>query len=121
MNIGILYKTFVASPPFPLMPPAVRQSLAKLGTDISIARRKRRLTVAMMLERIGVAKSTYLKLERGDPSVAMGTYAQAFFALGLGTPLATLIDQRHDEQGLLLEVERLPKRIVPVRRPADRP
>lgn len=103
--------------PVALMPPAVRRSLDKLGADISIARRKRRLTVAMMMERIGIAKATYLKLERGDPSVALGTYAQAFFALGLGAPLGDLIDPRQDEQGLMLDVEHLPKRIVPRRRP----
>ncbi len=104
-----------------MMPPAVRRSLEKLGADISIARRRRRLTVAMMMERIGIAKMTYLKLERGDPTVAMGTYAQAFFALGFGAPLAALIDQRTDEQGLLLEVEHLPKRIVHRRRTDARP
>lgn len=104
------------SPSIAIMPPAVRRSLTKLGADISIARRKRRLTVAMMLERIGIAKSTYLKLERGDPTVAMGTYAQAFFALGLGAPLGELIDQRRDEQGLLLEIDQLPKRVVLRRR-----
>lgn len=103
--------------PVALMPPAVRRSLDKLGADISIARRKRRLTVAMMMERIGIAKATYLKLERGDPTVALGTYAQAFFALGLGAPLGDRIDQRQDEQGLMLDVEHLPKRIVLRRRP----
>jgi len=107
--------------PTALMPPAVRRSLEKLGADISIARRKRRLTVAMMLERIGIAKATYLKLERGDPTVAMGTYAQAFFALGLGAPLGDLIDQRRDEQGLLLEIDHLPKRIMSPRRKESSP
>jgi DNA-binding XRE family transcriptional regulator len=37
----------------------------------------------MMAERTGVAKSTYLKLEKGYPSVALGTYAMAFFVLAL--------------------------------------
>jgi transcriptional regulator with XRE-family HTH domain len=102
--------------PTALLPPQVRRSLEKLGADLSIARRKRRLTVAMMLERVGVSKPTYVKMERGDPTVSLGAYAQAFFALGLGAPLGDLIDQRRDEQGLLLEVEHLPKRIMPPRR-----
>ena len=43
--------------------PTVRRSLAKLGTDIATARRKRNLTMVMMAERIGAAKTTYLKVE----------------------------------------------------------
>ena len=95
-----------------ILPPHVRRSLVKFGADLSIARRKRRLTVAMMCERLGVSKSTWQRLEKGDPTVSMGAYAQALFVLGLGTPLAELVDQRNDEQGLLLEAERLPKRVT---------
>ena len=101
-----------------LFPPNVRSSLAKFGGDLSIARRKRRLTVAMMCERLGVSKSTWQRMEKGDPTVSMGAYAQALFVLGFGAPFGDLVDQRNDEQGLLLEVEHLPKRIVPPRGPA---
>ena len=96
------------------LPPRVRRSLTKLGADIALARKKRSLTVVMMAERIGVAKSTYLKLEKGDPTVALGTYAMAFFVLGFGESLGELLDPRKDEQGLLLDLERMPQR---VRRP----
>jgi len=103
-----------------ILPPSVRQSLLKLGGDLSIARRKRRLTVAMMCERLGVSKSTWQRMEKGDPTVSMGAYAQALFVLGLGTPLGELADQGADEAGLLLEAERLPKRIMPPRDPGRR-
>ena len=99
-----------------ILPPYVRRSLVKFGADLSIARRKRRLTVAMMCERLGVSKSTWQRLEKGDPTVSMGAYAQALFVLGFGTPLAELVDQRNDEQGLLLEAEHLPKRVTSPRR-----
>ena len=95
------------------MPPRVRRSLKKFGEDLSIARRKRRLTVAMMCERLGVSKATWHRMEKGDPTVSMGAYLQALFVLGFGTPFDALIDQRNDEQGLLLEIEHLPKRVVP--------
>lgn len=93
------------------LPMRVRRSLAKLGTDIALARRKRSLTVQMMAERLGVAKSTYLKLEKGDPSVALGTYAMAFFVLGFSDVLGDILDARHDEQGLLLDQQHIPKRV----------
>ena len=97
------------------MSPKVRRSLSKLGDDLSIARRKRRLTAAAMCERVGVSKATWQRMEKGDPTVSLGAYAQALFVLGFGVPLGELADQSADETGLLLEAERLPKRVVPPR------
>ena len=93
------------------MPARVRRSLARFGVDIATARKKRSLTAAMMAERLGVSRSTYLRVERGDPSVAMGAYAMALFVLGLGDALFDSIDPGRDEQGLLLDAERLPQRV----------
>jgi DNA-binding XRE family transcriptional regulator len=94
-----------------IMPARLRRGLKKFGEDISVARRKRRLTVAMMAERVGVAKSTYLRAERGDPKVALGVYAMVLFILGFGDAMTDLIDTRKDDQGLLLDAERVPKRV----------
>ena len=95
------------------LPPKVRRALKKLGGDISLARKKRSLTALMMAERIGVAKSTCFKVEKGDPSVSLGTYAMALFVLGFGEALGDLLDMRRDDQGLLLDAERLPQRVRP--------
>jgi hypothetical protein len=94
-----------------VLPSKLRRGLKKFGEDIGVARRKRRLTVAMMAERVGVAESTYLRAEKGDPKVAFGVYAMVLFVLGFGDAIADLIDVRNDDQGLLLDVERVPKRI----------
>jgi len=94
-----------------LLPPKLRRSLQKLGGDISIARRKRSLTVAMMAERLGVAKATYLRVEKGDPSVSMGVFAMTLFVLGFADALPDLVDPGRDDQGLLLDAQRLPKRV----------
>lgn len=94
-----------------VLPAGVRRSLAKFGHDLAIARRKRHLTVAMMAERTGLAKSTYARLEKGDPAVAMGAYAMALFVLGFGEALRDLTDVRRDDQGLLLDETRLPQRV----------
>ena len=106
-----MYSAYMKSGVNNILPQTVLRSLVKFGTDLSIARRKRRLTVAMMCERLGVSKATWQRIEKGDPTVSTGAYAQALFVLGFGTPLANLADQRSDEQGLLLEVEHLPKRV----------
>ena len=93
------------------LPPKVRRSFVKLGVDVTTARKKRNLTAVMMAERLGVAKSTYLRVEKGDPTVSMGVYAMALFVLGFSDALGEIVDPRRDDQGLLLDVERLPKRV----------
>jgi transcriptional regulator with XRE-family HTH domain len=103
-----------------VLPLKVRRSLVKLGTDLGIARRKRGLTMQMMAERLAVAKSTYVRVEKGDPSVAMGVYAMTMFVLGFGEPLAEIVDPQRDAQGLLLDIERLPKRVRPKKEPQPR-
>jgi len=72
----------------------------------------------MMAERVGVTKVTYLRVEKGDPSVSFGTYAMTLFVLGLGMPFAELADRRQDEVGLLLDEQRLPRTVRLKRGPA---
>ncbi|MGK5084683.1 hypothetical protein WDW37_15420 [Bdellovibrionota bacterium FG-1] len=94
-----------------VIPANVRRSLTKFGADIGIARRKRRLTVAMMAERIGVSMNTYIRVEKGNPTVSLGIYAMALFALGLGAVFGDMIESKNDDQGLLLDEQRLPQRV----------
>ena len=94
-----------------ILPAKVRRALEKLGRDIALARKKRSLTVVMMAERLGVAKSTYLRGEKGDPNVAMGTYAMALFVLGASDGLGDLLDPGGDDVGLLLDERRIPQRV----------
>lgn len=100
-----------------VLPPKVARSLARFGAELSVARRKRGLTSAMMAQRVGVSKSTYLRVEKGEPTVALGAYAMALFVLGFGEGLADLIDPRRDDQGLLLDAQRLPTRVRPKNAP----
>ncbi len=94
-----------------VLPSGLRRSLSKFGHDLAVARRRRHLTVGMMAERTCLAKSTYARIEKGDPSVAMGAYAMALFVLGFGEAFGNLTDPGRDEAGLLMDEERLPKRV----------
>jgi len=96
---------------FAVLPLAVRRSLTKFGKDLGIARRKRGLTALAVAQRAGVSKNTYLRAEKGDPAVSLAVYAMALFALGFGSPFGSLIDMSRDDTGLLLDEERLPKRV----------
>lgn len=93
------------------MPTKVKRELTKLGNDIAIARKKRRLTVDMMLERTSLSKQTYQRIEKGDPSASIGAYAMCLFALGFSDSFGAIADVKEDDTGLMLERERLPKRV----------
>jgi hypothetical protein len=93
------------------LPLPVRNALRKLGADLRDARLRRRISTVIMAQRALVARMTLHKVERGDPTVSMGTYATVLFVLGMTDRLAELADVRSDSLGLLLDEERLPKRI----------
>ncbi len=92
------------------MPFDVTRSLEKFGSDIKVARLKRGLTAEQVADSLEIHRTTYARLEAGDAGVAIGLFAKALFALGLGTPLYDVADPRHDEEGQLLDLQRLPKR-----------
>ena len=93
------------------LPIPVKNALRKLGSDIRDARLRRRIPVAVMAQRAFISRTTLVKLEKGYPGVAIGTYAAVLFALGMIDRLRELAEARSDEVGLALEEERLPKRI----------
>jgi transcriptional regulator with XRE-family HTH domain len=94
------------------LPRAAKQALIKLGEDITIARKKRRISTTSMAERAFISRSTLYKVERGNPTVSMGVYATVLAILGLVEGLGQVADRRDDILGLDIEEERLPKNIV---------
>lgn len=90
--------------------PAVH-ALRKLGRDLAVARRKRGISTADMAARLFVSRDTLWRLERGEPTVAVGTLATATFVLQLHDRLANLAAPATDGLALNLDERRLPKRI----------
>jgi predicted transcriptional regulator len=95
----------------PSLPLAARRALAKAGADIAAARRRRRLPLGIVADRALTTRQTIARIERGDPSVAVGTWATVLFVLGLIDRLVDIAAPAADEVGLALEAERLPKRV----------
>ena len=93
------------------LPLPVTHALRKLGRDVALARRKRGISTADMAERLFVSRDTLWRLERGDPTVSMGTLATAAFVLGLHDRIAGLAAPSTDALALSLDEQRLPKRI----------
>ena len=88
-----------------------RRALEVLGTNIKIARLKRRISVREFAERAGVSERTIIRLEKGDDGVSIGTLAMACLVIGEIDRISDLLDSGSDETGLLLDREALPKRI----------
>lgn len=93
------------------LPIPAKQALNKLGKDIRDARLRRRIGTELMAERAGFSRMTLSKVEKGDSGVSIGAYVSALFVLGMLDRLKDIADARHDLTGLMLEEERLPKRI----------
>ena len=101
-----------------VLPVQLRRSLVQLGRGLSIARRRRKLTLASMAERTGVTRQTYGRIEKGDPTVAIGTYLMAMFVLGLDAGgLERAAEPQADETGTTLHVAALPRAVRTKRTP----
>ncbi len=101
----------------PLSLPAHR-AVAKLGGDLSRARRRRQITQASLAERSGVSLATIKRLERGDARVSIEALVRVLYVLGELARLEQLLDTGEDELGLVLMDQALPKRVRPRRRSA---
>lgn len=93
------------------IPLPAAHALRKLGRDLALARRKRGISTSDMAARLFVGRNTLWRLERGDPTVALGTLVTAVFVLNLHDRLANLVAPASDEIALSLDEQRLPKRI----------
>jgi len=59
----------------------VRMSLEAIGERIAAARKERRLTQRALAEMLGVGTQAVLHIEQGRPTVQIGHYARAVWAL----------------------------------------
>lgn len=84
-------------PPFP----ALRQILRDVGENIRLARRRRGYSAKLLAERAGLSRPTLRAVERGEPGVTMGAYANALHSLGLARDLAQIA--KDDELGRKLQ------------------
>ena len=65
----------IAMPETISLPLPAAHALRKLDRDLALARRKRGISTSDMAARLFVSRDTLWRLERGDPTVALGTLA----------------------------------------------
>lgn len=62
--------------------PDTQKALEIMGEQIKMARLRRNLAVELVSERAGISRTTLWAVEKGSPTVSIGTYAAVLHALG---------------------------------------
>src|SRR5687767_12748713 len=102
----------IPAPTMPLPPPLpVQRGIEKLGNDLALARRRRRISQQSLATRIGASVSTVKRMEKGDMRVPLHFIARSLYVFGELDRLTSLLDSANDEIGLTLADEALPRRI----------
>ncbi|WP_435255266.1 helix-turn-helix domain-containing protein [Tenacibaculum sp. A30] len=57
--------------------------MERLGENIKLARKRRKLTTVQVSERAGIDRTTLYKIEKGNSSVTIGAYFNVLRVLGL--------------------------------------
>lgn len=70
-----------------MLPRKVQKNLEIMGQQIKLARRRRRLSIAVIAQRAQCSELTVIRAERGTPTVSIGIYARILYALGLDEDL----------------------------------
>jgi transcriptional regulator with XRE-family HTH domain len=74
-------------PATPTVAPTDRERLARLGERLRAARKRQRVTTVATAQAAGISRVTLHRIERGEPTVAIGGWMAAASALGLAFDL----------------------------------
>ena len=87
----------------------VDRSLKKIGLSLQNARKRRKITTALMAERLGISRGTLVKLEKGHPGISIETFLAALMMLDKLDEVVALLE--NDPLGIALMDKSLPKRV----------
>ena len=89
--------------------PQTQTLLSEMGEQIRLARLRRHLPSELVAERANLSRATVTAIEKGSPSVAIGSYAAVLQALN-GLDKDLLLIAKDDELGRKLQDLALPQR-----------
>jgi transcriptional regulator with XRE-family HTH domain len=94
--------------------PKTKKILAGLGENIKLARLRRKLSAKQISERANISRPTLLAIEKGSPTVSIGSYIQVLFVLGLAEDFTEVASDdelgRKLQDAKLIVKERAPKK-----------
>jgi transcriptional regulator with XRE-family HTH domain len=98
----------------PILLPRNLKILQEFGENIKLARLRRKLSAEQVAERANIGRTTLWTIEKGSPNVALGSYIQVLFVLGLEKDLLKVAGDdplgRRLQDAKLLVKERAPKK-----------
>jgi transcriptional regulator with XRE-family HTH domain len=96
--------------------PSVQKVLNEFGENVKLARLRRKLSAEQVAERANISRSTLWLVEKGTPGVAIGTYLQVLFVLGLEKDFLNVASDdklgRKLQDANLIIKKRAPKKII---------
>jgi len=105
---------------YPAISESTTDQLLKLGRDISVARKRRHMSMSEMAERMMVNLKTVQRMEKGDPAVGIGIVATALWVLGLHRRLGDLVAPESDSVALQEDIKNLPRDFRRSRKQTDK-
>lgn len=88
------------------LPPSTIAAIQKLGADLAVARLRRRESLRVWAQRLGVTVPTLRRLEGGDPTVSIGILATALWLISRDGELGQLAAPEHDLGALERDVRK---------------
>lgn len=92
-------------------PFAVRNGAQRIGERLTLARKRRRLTVRELASKAGISYDTARAVEAGNLQTGLGAYLAMLWAMGLESEIQAFVDPERDDEGKQLELTRLPQRV----------
>lgn len=97
-----------------LLLPPIKRIVDELGENIKLARLRRKLSAEQVSDRANISRPTLLAIEKGLPGVALASYANVLYVLGLEKDLLMVaaddkLGRKLQDAGLLVK-ERAPKK-----------
>jgi transcriptional regulator with XRE-family HTH domain len=97
-----------------MLSPKTNKILTGLGENIKLARLRRKLSSEQVAERANISRPTLLAIEKGSPTVSIGSYIQVLFVLGLADDFLKVANDdelgRRLQDAKLIIKERAPKK-----------
>ena len=89
--------------------PQTGEALRLLASAIRVNRLRRNWSIDELATRVGVSHPTIIKVERGDPRVAVGTFLEAATLVGVSLFDEDPIARSRHQQRLTVELSLLPQ------------
>ena len=95
------------------LPIPVQRAVREFASHVQAWRKLRDLTQQQLAERAGVGRETVVRVEQGDPKVALDNVFRILHALGVLDNVPRAVDPYETDLGRMRADEQLPRRVRP--------